>query len=81
MAKSSSRIKYEATEAGKATIKRCEKAYRSKTKRITVVIPEQELYLYQALLQTSYQSDSTLSSLVLIAIKEYLLRQQATVEF
>jgi hypothetical protein len=81
MAKSSTRLKYEASESGKATIERCTKNYRDKTKRVTVVISEDNLYLYQAMLKLSFDQDESMSSVVVSAIREYLLTQQPTITY
>jgi len=81
MSKSLARIKYEASDAGKTTIERCQKDYRSRVKRVTVVINEDNIYLYQALLKLSFDNDESLSSTVVAAIREYLLSQQPTIEY
>jgi hypothetical protein len=81
MSKSPTRIKYEASAAGKATIERCQIEYRDKIKRVTVVLNEDNLYLYQALLKLSFDQEKSISSVVVSAIREYLLTQQPTIEY
>jgi hypothetical protein len=74
MSKSISRLKYEASDAGRATIIKCMQSYRARIKRLSVVLTPQDLYLYSALLRIAYDRQSSLSSIVVLAIKDFLLR-------